>query len=67
MAASILRRFDPGTDIRLTGGSAGVFDVAVDDNVVYSKTKSLKVGDVSEGEVIVAILDHQEPKTTEGD
>lgn len=57
----------PDADIKLVKGEKGVFDVAVDDKVVYSKSergkkseRGISLSDVSEDE-IVEIIEKLEP------
>ena len=54
--ADTLRKEFPDAAIELVKGDKGIFDIAVDDKVVYSKhERSVSLSDVSEGEIVEII------------
>ena len=61
MAGSILAEFPDGIEISLIQGNKGIFDVAVEDEVVYSKDeRGISKADIKDADVVQAVKEHVE-------
>lgn len=54
-----MAEFPDGIEISLIRGKGGIFDVAVEDEVVYSKQKrGIQKSDIKDADVVQAVKEH---------
>ncbi len=59
VAGSILANFLDGVEVSLIRGKGGIFDVAVEDEVVYSKQKrGIQKSDIKDADVVQAVKEY---------